>query len=78
MGREMHGKVKGSKLVVVPKSGHLVNIEQPEAFAAAVEPFLFEHRGRADVPAPKKMRAAAKMRTAAKVKQAKKPTKKKR
>jgi 3-oxoadipate enol-lactonase len=59
MGRQMHARIKGSKLVVVPKSGHLVNLEQPEAFEAALEPFLFEHRGRADIPAPKPMRAAA-------------------
>jgi 3-oxoadipate enol-lactonase len=66
MGRQMHARIKGSKLVVVPKAGHLVNLEQPEAFEAALEPFLFEHRGRADVPAPKPARAAgAKARSAA-------------
>jgi 3-oxoadipate enol-lactonase len=59
MGQEMHSRIKGSKLVVVPKSGHLVNLEQPDAFEAALEPFLFEHRGKADVPAPKPVRAAA-------------------
>jgi 3-oxoadipate enol-lactonase len=59
MGRQMHARIKGSKLVVVPKSGHLVNLEQPDAFEAALEPFLFEHRGKADVPAPKPVRAAA-------------------
>ncbi len=59
MGRQMHARIKGSKLVVVPKSGHLVNLEQPQAFEAALEPFLFEHRARADVPAPKPVRAAA-------------------
>lgn len=59
MGRQMHARIKGSKLVVVPKSGHLVNLEQPQAFEAALEPFLFEHRGRADIPAPKPVRAAA-------------------
>jgi 3-oxoadipate enol-lactonase len=59
MGRQMHARIKGSKLVVVPKSGHLVNLEQPDAFEAALEPFLFQHRGKADVPAPKPVRAAA-------------------
>ena len=59
MGRQMHARIKASKLVVVPKSGHLVNLEQPDAFEAALEPFLFEHRGKADVPAPKPVRAAA-------------------
>lgn len=45
MGRTMHARVKGSQLVVVPKSGHLINLEQPEAFVAAVLPFLQRHRG---------------------------------
>jgi len=66
MGQQMHARIKGSKLVVVPKSGHLVNLEQPDAFEAAVEAFLFEHRGRAGMAAPKPVRAAAaKMRPAA-------------
>jgi 3-oxoadipate enol-lactonase len=66
MGQEMHSRIKGSKLVVVPKSGHLVNLEQPDAFEAALGSFLFEHRGRAGMGAPKPVRAAAaKMRPAA-------------
>lgn len=44
MGREMAARVRGSRLVIVPKAGHLVNLEQPEAFDRAVldflEPFL--------------------------------------
>ena len=66
MGRQMQARIKGAKLVVVPKSGHLVNLEQPEAFEAALEPFLFEHRGRADsgTSAPKRA-AAARIRPAA-------------
>ena len=67
MGRQMHARIKGSKLVVVPKSGHLVNLEQPQAFEAALEPFLFEHRGRADVVAAKPARAAAKAKPAARI-----------
>jgi 3-oxoadipate enol-lactonase len=60
MGRQMHARIKGAKLVVVPKSGHLVNLEQPQAFEAALEPFLFEHRGRAGMVAiAKPARAAA-------------------
>jgi 3-oxoadipate enol-lactonase len=61
MGRQMHARIKGSRLVVVPKSGHLVNLEQPDAFVAAVEPFLLEQRGLADVPSA---RAAARIRPA--------------
>ena len=59
MGAEMNRRIKGSKLVVVPKSGHLINLEQPEAFEAALEPFLLEHRRRADLPVQKPIRAAA-------------------
>jgi 3-oxoadipate enol-lactonase len=50
MGSEMHGRIKGSKLVVVPKAGHLVNLEQPDVFDAALGHFLAEQRGRADAP----------------------------
>ncbi|HEY7608276.1 MAG TPA: alpha/beta hydrolase [Alphaproteobacteria bacterium] len=59
MGQEMQARIKGSKLVVVPKSGHLVNLEQPAAFEAALEPFLFAHRGRADAGTSMPKRAAA-------------------
>lgn len=72
MGVEMNSKIKGSDLVVVPKSGHLVNLEQPEAFEKALEPFLFKHRGRADVPAAKPSKAAAKKPAVKKAKKAKK------
>lgn len=66
MGGEMNRRIKGSKLVVVPKAGHLVNLEQPAAFEVALEAFLFENRGRADVPTAKPQRAAAaKIRPAA-------------
>lgn len=59
MGQEMQGRIKGAKLVVVPKAGHLVNLEQPEAFESALEPFLFEHRGTATMTNGKPQRAAA-------------------
>jgi len=73
MGAEMNARIKGSALIVVPKSGHLVNLEQPDAFEAALEPFLFKHRGRADVPAAKPARAAAKaVKMPARAKKAKK------
>jgi 3-oxoadipate enol-lactonase len=70
MGRQMHARITGSRLVVVPKSGHLVNLEQPDAFEAALEPFLFEHRGRAGgvTIKPAARAAAAKMRPAARAK----------
>ncbi len=79
MGREIQARIKGAKLVVVPKAGHLVNLEQPEAFEAALEPFLLEHRGRADVPTAKPARAAAaRIRPAARSSSAKPAAKAKR
>ncbi|MCW5774245.1 MAG: alpha/beta hydrolase [Rhodospirillaceae bacterium] len=67
MGEEMHGRIKGAQLVIVPKSGHLVNLEQPDAFEAALEPFLFAHRGRADArKARRRPKAGAKAKPAAK------------
>ena len=68
MGRQMHARIKGSKLVVVPKSGHLVNLEQPQAFEAALEPFLFAQRGRADAGAAKRAARAAKKKPVARPK----------
>jgi pimeloyl-ACP methyl ester carboxylesterase len=36
----MAAKIPGARKVVIPNAGHAVNIDQPEAFIAAVEPFL--------------------------------------
>lgn len=36
----MAGKIPGAKKVVIPKAGHAANIDQPEAFNAAVLGFL--------------------------------------
>lgn len=44
-GKRMHQEIPGSRYVEIAGSGHLVNIEQPAAFEAAVLPFLLEHRG---------------------------------
>jgi 3-oxoadipate enol-lactonase len=41
--------IRGAKLVTIPGAGHLTNIEQPEAFNAALETFLSPHAGRASV-----------------------------
>jgi 3-oxoadipate enol-lactonase len=43
MSRDMQRGIPGSELVVVPKAGHLSNLEQPSAFNAALARFL-EHR----------------------------------
>jgi pimeloyl-ACP methyl ester carboxylesterase len=36
----MAAKIPGATKVVVPAAGHAVNIDQPQAFIAAVLPFL--------------------------------------
>lgn len=44
VGEYMNERIKGSKLVVIEKAGHMTNLEQPEAFNEAVLSFLAEHR----------------------------------
>jgi 3-oxoadipate enol-lactonase len=39
-GRSMATAISGARLVVIPNAGHLSNLEQPEAFNAAVREFL--------------------------------------
>ncbi len=39
-GRSLADAIPGAKLVVIPNAGHLSNLEQPEAFNAAVREFL--------------------------------------
>ncbi|MGJ3259528.1 MAG: alpha/beta fold hydrolase [Rhodospirillales bacterium] len=38
----VHGFVKGSSLELIPDAAHLANIDNPDGFAAAVEPFLMQ------------------------------------
>jgi pimeloyl-ACP methyl ester carboxylesterase len=38
--RKMAAGIKGAKLVIIPGAGHLANLEQPEAFNAALNAFL--------------------------------------
>jgi len=38
----MHARIRGSRLVVLPSAAHLSNVEQPEAFTAALTAFLEE------------------------------------
>jgi len=40
---EMHSGIAGSELVSIPETGHLANLEQPDAFDAAIARFL-DHR----------------------------------
>lgn len=41
-GRRLHGGIRGSKLIVFPRTGHCPQIERPDAFCAAVTEFLRE------------------------------------
>ena len=43
LSEQMHKAIAGSEYVVVPGAGHLSNLEQPDAFNAALARFL-EHR----------------------------------
>lgn len=45
MGEEMAGRIPGAEYVLVEKSGHLVNLEQPEVFNRAVLDFLLKYKG---------------------------------
>ncbi|HWP86880.1 MAG TPA: alpha/beta fold hydrolase, partial [Burkholderiales bacterium] len=40
MAREIHEAKPGSQLVIIPSAAHLSNIEQPQAFTAAMLEFL--------------------------------------
>jgi pimeloyl-ACP methyl ester carboxylesterase len=40
MSEQLHHAIPGSELVTIPRAGHLSNLEQPEAFNAALARFL--------------------------------------
>ncbi|MGA8312698.1 MAG: alpha/beta hydrolase [Terriglobales bacterium] len=40
MARATHEKIAGSKLVILPKSGHMTFVDQPVIFEKAVEDLL--------------------------------------
>jgi len=44
IGQAMHEQIAGSEMVVVPRAGHLINLEKPAEFEAALRPFLAKHR----------------------------------
>jgi 3-oxoadipate enol-lactonase len=44
LARGMARRIPGAALTVIPEAGHLVNLEQPQRFNAAVLGFLREHR----------------------------------
>jgi 3-oxoadipate enol-lactonase len=48
VARELASEIRGAELAVIPDAGHLANIEQPEAFNAAVLQFLRKHASAAE------------------------------
>ncbi len=40
MSEEMHAKIAGSKLVILPQSGHMTFVDQPDKFLSAVREFV--------------------------------------
>jgi len=42
VGRDMHARIPGSTLVVIPDAPHMVNLEQPEALNTAIRRFARE------------------------------------
>ena len=40
MSEEMHAKIAGSKLVILPRSGHMTFVDQPELFLKTVRDFV--------------------------------------
>jgi proline-specific peptidase len=40
MSREMNARIKGSKLVILPNSGHMNFVDQPDLYLRTVEEFL--------------------------------------
>ena len=42
LSKEMHEKIAGSKLVILPNSGHMNFVDQPEMWQKAVQGFLSE------------------------------------
>ena len=40
MSKEMQARIAGSRLVVLPNSGHMTFVDQPEAFLKVVNEFL--------------------------------------
>ena len=44
LSEEIHRNLPGSELVIIPSASHLSNLEQPEAFGAAISGFIAKHR----------------------------------
>jgi proline-specific peptidase len=48
LSQEMHAKISGSTLIILPKSGHMSFVDQPELFTESVDAFVH-----GAIPAPK-------------------------
>jgi proline iminopeptidase len=46
LSQEMHQKIAGSKIVILPKSGHMTFVDQPTLFLGAVDAFLQPDRAK--------------------------------
>jgi len=42
VGTDLHARIPGSELLVIAAAGHLVNLEQPDAFNSAIR--VFAHK----------------------------------
>lgn len=40
LSQQMHGKIAGSKIVILPSSGHMTFVDQPDLFISSVDGFL--------------------------------------
>jgi len=50
LARATAAAIPGARLVVLPRAGHMSNLEDPQGFNAAVLPFLLEHAARVGTP----------------------------
>jgi 3-oxoadipate enol-lactonase len=45
LGKKMAERIKGCEFNIISKSGHLINLEQPELFTEVLQNFLLKHGG---------------------------------
>jgi pimeloyl-ACP methyl ester carboxylesterase len=56
-GDYMATKIPDARLAVIPAAGHSPNLDQPDAFEAAVRSFLHERQASGHVPATRRSSA---------------------
>ena len=42
LSEEIHNEIAGSRLVVLPKSGHMTFVDQPDMFIRTIDDFLHQ------------------------------------